>query len=91
MVFLSLSLVGQFAWAHGGESAAEGYVMVQQALSYLVNDPSPAGTKNALMKVDEALVAKDQDGVAVAEVRQAKTALTPSERSGKSNHECTCD
>ncbi len=75
VVFLSVALVGQPAWAHGGQSPTEGYVMVQQALSYLVNDPSPAGTTQALMKVDEALAAKDQDGVAVAEVKQAKTDL----------------
>ncbi|MCY0906411.1 hypothetical protein OS914_16180 [Arthrobacter sp. H14-L1] len=49
--------------------------MVQQALSYLVNDSSQAGTTQALAKVDEALAAKDQDGVAVADVEQAKTDL----------------
>ncbi|MDQ6751847.1 MAG: hypothetical protein M3017_00160 [Actinomycetota bacterium] len=75
VVFLSVTLVGQPAWAHGGQSPTEGYVMVQQALSYLVNEPSPAGTAEALTKVDAALAAKDQDGVAVAEVQQAKTDL----------------
>lgn len=75
-VFLSVTLVGQPAWAHGGQSATEGYVMVQQALSYLVNDSSPTGTANALGKVDEALAAADQDGVNVAEVQQAKSALS---------------
>ena len=75
MVFLSLTMVGQPAWAHGGQSPTEGYVMVQQALSYLVTDPSPAGTAQALTKVNDALAAKDQDGVAVAEVKQAKADL----------------
>ncbi|WP_315913557.1 hypothetical protein [Arthrobacter sp. lap29] len=75
VVFLSLTMVGQPAWAHGGQSPTEGYVMVQQALSYLVTDPSPAGTAQALTKVNDALAAKDQDGVAVAEVKQAKADL----------------
>lgn len=75
MVFLSVTLVGSPAFAHGGESSAEGYVMVQQALSYLVTDSTPAGTAQALMKVDEVLAAKDQDGVAVAEIKQAKADL----------------
>lgn len=76
MVFLSVTVVGPAAWAHGGDPSAEGYVIVQQALSYLVNDPSPAGTAKALEKVDAVLTAEDQDGVAVADVQQAKTALT---------------
>jgi len=76
MVFLSVAVFGQPAWAHGGDSSAEGYVMVQQALSYLVNDPSPTGTAIALTKVDEVLAAEDQDGVDVAEVLQAKASLT---------------
>ena len=76
MMLLSVTLLGRPAWAHGGQSATEGYVMVQQALSCLVNDASPAGTAKALLKVDEVLAAKDQDGVAVAEVQRAKVALT---------------
>jgi hypothetical protein len=71
------------AWADGGDPLDEGYVIVQQALSYLVNDASAAGTTEALMngttealmKVDEALAADDQDGVDVAVLREAKTAL----------------
>lgn len=47
--------------------------MVQQALSYLVNDP--ASTAGALAMVDKALSAPDQDGVAVPTVQAAKTAL----------------
>lgn len=67
--------VGPPAQAHGGQSADEGYVIVQQALTYLVDESGKAGTTEALMKVDAALAAKDQDGVAIAKVRQAKTAL----------------
>ena len=75
LAVLGGAAVAQPAWADGGQSAAEGYVMVQQALSFLVNDTGPDGTAQALVMVDDALAAKDQDGVAVAEVRAAKTAL----------------
>ena len=74
-VFLSVTLVGQPTWAHGGDPSTEGYVIIQQALSYLVNDSSPVGTENAMVKVDEALAADDQDGVDVAEVQEARSAL----------------
>ncbi|MBN9151131.1 MAG: hypothetical protein KF739_00825 [Cryobacterium sp.] len=76
LALLGVSVVGPPAWAHGGDGVTEGYVIVQQALSYLVNDTSPAGTMKALEKVDEVLIAEDQDGVDVAEVEQAKTALS---------------
>jgi hypothetical protein len=72
---LGVFLIGQPAWADGGQSANEGYVIVQQALSYLVNEPGMSGTTEALMKVNEALAAKDQDGVDVAKVEEAKAAL----------------
>lgn len=76
LAFLSVSVVGAPAWAHGGPGTTEGYVIVQQALSYLVNDTSPAGTMKAMEKVDELLANEDQDGVAVADVEQAKAALS---------------
>jgi hypothetical protein len=69
------------AWAHGGTGTKEGYVIVQQALSYLVNDPNPnmsadaAMTSEAMMKIDAALANEDQDGVAVPKVKEAKAAL----------------
>lgn len=72
---LSVGLLGQPAWAHGGEDTTEGYVFVHRALSYLVNDPSPDGIANALEATNEALANEDQDGVAVADLEQAKTAL----------------
>ena len=50
--------------------------MVQQAISYLVNQPEPKGTAEALVRVDNALAAKDQDGVNVAILQQAKADLT---------------
>lgn len=65
------------AWAHGGAGGAEeGYVMVQQALGHLAHDPGPAGVADAEAKIKEALSATDQEGVDVAIVRQAQTALT---------------
>jgi hypothetical protein len=71
----SLVLVGGPAWAHGGQSATEGYVMVQQAISYLINEPGPTGTSEALVRVDNALAAKDQDGVDVPTVVTAQADL----------------
>ncbi|TDW28884.1 hypothetical protein EDD25_0543 [Cryobacterium psychrophilum] len=49
--------------------------MVQQALTYLVNEPGQSGTTEALMKIDAVLTAEDQDGVDVATVTEAKAAL----------------
>lgn len=63
------------ARADGGQSSEEGYVMVLQALSYLVNDTGPNGTAQAIAMVDDALAAEDQDGVDVAVLQDAKVAL----------------
>lgn len=63
------------AWADPGESAEEGYVMVQQALSFLVNDAGPAGVAQAAAMVDDALAAEDQDGVDVPALEDARAAL----------------
>jgi hypothetical protein len=71
----SIVLVAGPAWAHGGQSATEGYVMVQQAIAYLVNEPGPKGTAEALVRVDNALAAKDQDGVDVPTVAKAQAQL----------------
>jgi hypothetical protein len=49
--------------------------MVLQALSYLVNDPGPEGTAQALAMVEDALEAEDQDGVDVPTLKRAATAL----------------
>jgi hypothetical protein len=63
------------AAAHGGDESKEGYLLVQQALGHLAHDTSMTGIDLAMEKVDDALAADDQDGVAVAEVEQAKEAL----------------
>lgn len=63
------------ASAHGGDPSSEGYVLVQQALGHLAHDTSATGIQLALEKVDAALAVEDQEGVAVAEVKQAKSAL----------------
>jgi hypothetical protein len=76
MMIAASVLVAGPAWAHGGQSPSEGYVMVQQAISYLVNQPGPKGTAEALVRVDNALAAKDQDGVNVAALQLAKADLT---------------
>ncbi len=49
--------------------------MVLQALSFLVNEPGPNGTAQAGAMVEDALAAEDQDGVDVAALEQAQTAL----------------
>lgn len=76
LAFLSVALIAPPALAHGGQSATEGYVMVQQAISYLVNEPGPKGTAEAMVRIDNALAAEDQDGVNVSKVEEAKADLT---------------
>ncbi|MBX9640490.1 MAG: hypothetical protein K2X97_12385 [Mycobacteriaceae bacterium] len=56
-------------------------MMVQQALSYLVNDPGPDGISQALTMVDDALAADDQDGINVATLERARDALQAGEAS----------
>ncbi len=63
------------ASADPGQSAEEGYVMVLQALGFLVNDEGPNGSAQAGAMVEDALAAEDQDGVDVATLEQARTAL----------------
>lgn len=75
LTIAGVTVSAQAASADEGEASDEGYVIVQQALSYLVNEPGATGAESALMKVDEALAAEDQDGVTVADVEQAKIAL----------------
>lgn len=66
---------GSPASAHGGDESKEGYILVQQALGYLADDSGQAGMDLAMEKVDDALAAKYQEGVDVAQVGQAKRAL----------------
>ena len=63
------------ASAHGAGETEVGYVLVQQALGHLAHDSGHAGMETAMEKVNDALATKDQAGVDVAEVRQAKLAL----------------
>lgn len=80
LALLGVGVAGQPAWAHGGDPSEEGYVIVQQALSYLVTDPTPAGSSEALMKIDAVLAAEDQDGVNVSEVQRAQEAINGGDR-----------
>lgn len=72
---LALLAVSQPASAHGDDETQEGYLLVQQALGYLADDTSHEGVDLAMEKVDDALAAEDHDGVAVAEVENAMSAL----------------
>lgn len=63
------------AWAHGGDESQEGYLLVQQALAHLAHDSGHTGVMDAMEKVDDALAAKDHDGVNLAELNQAMMAL----------------
>lgn len=74
VLIAALTMVVEPAWAHG-QSSKEGYVMVQQAISYLVNEPGPKGTSEALERVDDALTAEDHDGVDIPTLVQAKAEL----------------
>ncbi|HET7476902.1 MAG TPA: hypothetical protein VFJ97_12885 [Dermatophilaceae bacterium] len=74
-VALGLLVPAPPALAHGGEESTEGYLLVQQALGHLAHDTTPSGIDLAMEKVDDALAATDQEGVAIAEVNQAKSAL----------------
>jgi hypothetical protein len=70
----ALTMFADPAWAHG-QSSTEGYVMVQQAISYLVNEPGTKGTSEALVRVDNALAAEDHDGVDLPTLVEAKAKL----------------
>lgn len=63
------------AWADGGEETDEGYVMVQSALSFLLNDSGPTGQEQAIVMIDDALAAADQDGVNVGVLQEARAAV----------------
>lgn len=80
VIVASIALVGlsvgvPAASAHGGPASEEGYILVQQALGELAHSTSRTGVDLAMEKIDAALVVKDQEGVAVAEVKKAKQAL----------------
>lgn len=79
-VVAALALLFAFALvppasAHGGDETEEGYLLVQQALGHLAHDTSHEGIAAAMEKVDDALATEDQDGVDVAAVEMAMSAL----------------
>jgi hypothetical protein len=75
MALLGVSAAATPASAHGGDASKQGYVLVQQALGHLAHDGGRIGMDLAIEKVNDALAAKDHDGVDVAEVLRAKQAL----------------
>jgi hypothetical protein len=75
LALLSVTVPAPAALGHGGDESEEGYVLVQQALAHLAHDTTHVGMELAMEKVDDALAAEDQEGVAVAEVERAMQAL----------------
>jgi len=63
------------AWADEPGETDVGYMLVQQALGHLAHDKSSAGVDFAMEKISDVLKTKDQAGVNIAEVQQAKAAL----------------
>ncbi len=64
------------AWAHAGSGETEvGYLLVQQALGHLAHDKTSFGIDASMEKIGDVLKTKDQAGVNIAEVQQAKAAL----------------
>jgi hypothetical protein len=61
--------------AHGDDESAEEYVLVQQAIGYLLNLPGDEAAMHAQEKIVDALASPDQDGVSVSQVRQARDEL----------------
>lgn len=63
------------AWADEPGETKEGYVLVQQALGHLAHDPSRAGVEAAMEKINDTLQTTDQEGVNIAQVKDAQIAL----------------
>ena len=63
------------AWAHGGGETEVGYILVQQALGHLAHDKTASGMDSAMEKIGDDMATKDQAGVNIAEVQQAKAAM----------------
>jgi len=72
---LGVLALPQPAVAHGDGEAAEGYLLVQQALGHLAHDTSSVGIDLAMEKVDDALSTEDQEGMDVAGVEAGMRAL----------------
>lgn len=75
IALVTLSVTAGPAAGHGGDESQEGYVLVRQAMAHLAHDTNRVGIDLAMEKVDDALAAQDQGGVAVADVEHAKRAL----------------
>ena len=64
------------AWAHAGSGETEvGYILVQQALGHLAHDKTASGMDSAMEKIGDVMATKDQAGVNIADVQQAKAAM----------------
>lgn len=75
LALLSVTVGAPSALGHGGDESEEAYVLVQQALAHLAHDSTHVGVELSMEKVEDALAAEDQEGVAVAEVERARQAL----------------
>ena len=75
---LALLVVVAVASPAGADEPGEttqGYLLVQQALGHLAHDTSPDGMDLAMEKIDDAIATPDKEGVDVATLQRAKTAL----------------
>ena len=63
------------AWADEPGETEVGYLLVQQALGHLAHDKTKSGVEFSMEKIEDALKTKDNAGVNLAEVQQAKAAL----------------
>jgi len=63
------------AWADEPGETEVGYLLVQQALGHLAHDKTTSGVELSMEKIGDALKTKDNAGVNIAEVQQAKAAL----------------
>lgn len=75
LAFLVMFALAPPASADGEGETTEGYLLVQQALGHLAHDTSHEGMTLAMEKIEDALATEDQEGVDVATLEQAKTAL----------------
>jgi len=75
MIALGALVTATPAEAHGGGETDKGYILVQQALGHLAHDTGHTGIELATEKIDDALRTKDQQGIDVSEIKQAKAAL----------------
>ena len=73
VVVLLAAFASAPAWAHEGEESASAHDLVLQAVAYIVNTPDDM--ESIEDKVKDAQESEDTDGVRMALVRQAETAL----------------